>query len=97
MEIINHVEIRQGTGYIKCRNIKTEMVARQHVMEQHSISDIAIQYDLSPAEVYSAIAFYYDNQEQLDAGYNTSLQLAQDIGTSFSDFQAMIEKRKQNK
>lgn len=96
MEIINHVEIRDGTGYIKGTNIKAEMVARLHVMEQSSIAEVASQYDLSHAEVYSAIAFYYDNQDQLDTEYEKSLKLAKDIGVSFAEFQEKISKRKQD-
>ena len=94
LKIINHIEIRDGKGYIKGRNIKAEMVARLHVLEKSSIKEVAQQYDLSPAEVQSAIAFYYDNQEQLDAEYRKALELAQEIGTSFDDFQEKIKKRR---
>lgn len=96
MEVVNHVEIREGKGYIKGQNIKAEMVARLHIMEQMSVQDVAEQYNLSTAEVYSAIAFYYDNQEMLDSEYETSLDLAQELGTSFDEFKAKIESRQNN-
>jgi uncharacterized protein (DUF433 family) len=94
MEIVNHIEVRDGKAYIQGRNIKAEMVARLHIMEQMRVEDVAEQYNLSPAEVYSAIAFYYDNQATLDAEYEKSLELAREIGTSFDEFKHKIESRR---
>lgn len=94
MEVINHIEVRDGKSYIQGRNIKAEMVARLHIMEKATVEEVAEQYDLSPAEVYSAIAFYYDNQTVLDAEYEKSLELAREIGTSFTEFKEKIESRR---
>lgn len=96
METINHIEVRDGTGYIRGRNIKAELVARQHLMERSSIEEVATQYDLSPAEVYSAIAFYYDNQAELDVGYAQALELAKEVGLSVEDFKARIKARQES-
>lgn len=97
MEVIYHVEVRDGTGYIKGRNIKAEMVARQHIMEKSSVEEVAQQYELSPAEVYSAIAFYYDNKAELDARYAQALEHARQVGTSYEDFKAKISARQSDK
>jgi len=94
MEVVNHLEVRDGKAFIQGRNIKAEMIARLHIMEKASVEDVARQYALSPAEVYSAIAFYYDNQAVLDTEYEKSLELAKELGTSFSEFKEKIEIRR---
>lgn len=69
MQLVNHIEIRDGVGFIAGRNTKAEMVARMYIGTDHTIEDVIEQYNLSAAEVHSAIAYYYDNQESLDARY----------------------------
>lgn len=94
MEVINHIEIRDGKAFINGSNIKAEMVARLHIMEKVTVEEVAQQYGLSPASVYSAIAFYYDNRAVLDTEYEKSLELAREIGTSFTEFKEKIEIRR---
>lgn len=68
MQIINHVEIREGKAYIVGREyLKAEMVARMVIDGDYSIQETMQHYDLSASEVYAALAYYYDNQSQLDA------------------------------
>lgn len=67
MEIVNHIELRDGTAFIVGRNVKAEMVARMVVGTDYSIEDVMEQYDISAADVHAAIAYYYDNQAALDS------------------------------
>lgn len=95
MEIIKHIEVRDKIGYIAGRNIKAKMVARLYIWEQTPIETIVQQYDITPAEVHAAIAYYYDNQAILDAEYEQNLAKIKSIGTSLEDFKAKIDSRKQ--
>lgn len=94
MQVINHIEIRDGEAYLSGRNIKVRMVARMHLWENSSIEDVMEHYNLEPAEVYAALAFYHDNREALDAEYEASMELLKQVGTSTDEFRAKIEARK---
>ena len=96
MQVIEHVEIHNGEGLIRGRKLKAKMVARMHLWEGKSIEEVAAHYDLSAAEVHAALAFYYDNQTELDAEYEENMQLLKQVGTSSEEFRARIEARKQN-
>ncbi len=96
MQIVNHLEIRDGTAYIVGRNVKAKMVARMYIWEHAAIEDIMEQYNLAPAEVHSAITYYYDNQDALDSEYEQNIATLNHSGTSFNDFKQKIGARRQN-
>jgi uncharacterized protein (DUF433 family) len=96
MQVRNHIEIRNQEGFIRGRNLKAKMVARMRLWENHSIEDVMKHYNITPAEVHAALAFYYDNHEKLDAEYQESMKLLNDGGTATSEFRDKIEERKQN-
>jgi hypothetical protein len=70
MELLNHIIIRDTQAYIERKpHLKAEMVARLYVDGDHSIEAVMAQYDLTAGEVHAALAYYYDNQAELDAAY----------------------------
>ena len=96
MEIKNHIVIRNGHACIARRgHMKAKMVARMYLWEKATIEEVVEQYQLTAAEVHSAIAFYYDNQEELDAEYEESIELLKEVGTSFEEFKAKVAARQQ--
>lgn len=95
MEVVNHIEIRDGTAFIRGRNLKAKMVARMYLWEDRSIEEVMEHYHLSAAEVHAALTFYYNNQAQLDAEYEENMRLLKEVGTSTEAFQKIIETRKQ--
>ena len=95
MQVINHIEIRDGRGYVAGRNVKAEMVARMCVGTDYTVEDAMEQYNLSAAEVHAAIAFYYDNQEELDARQAEAIQWAKENALTLEKFKAKIAARKQ--
>ncbi len=68
-ERANHiVRDKQKVSWIKGKNVKVIEVALDHLAYGWSADAIHEQHpDLSLAEVHSALAFYYDHQEELDA------------------------------
>jgi len=96
MEVINHIEIRDGRGYICGTNKKAEMVARMYVGTDYTIEEVMEQYDLSAAEVHAAIAYYYDNQEALDAKHEAVISEIRENAMTLEKFKAKIAARQAN-
>jgi uncharacterized protein (DUF433 family) len=97
MEVINHIEIRDGQAYVRGTNKKAEMVARMFVGTEYSIKDVMEQYNLSAAEVHAAIAYYYDNQEALDVAHQQAIQWAEENALTLDKFKAKIAARNSSK
>jgi uncharacterized protein (DUF433 family) len=74
MQAINHIRIENNKAYVVGRGyLKAEMVARMHVDEHASIEAVMAQYDLTVAEVYACLAYYYDHQDVLEQDLDAKL------------------------
>jgi len=67
-ETVDHiVQDKQGVPWIKGKNVKVIEVALDHLAYGWSADAIHEQHPgLSLAEIHSALAFYYDHQEDLE-------------------------------
>ena len=65
---INHIEIKDGRAMIRGKNLKAKLVAAMVLKAGATIDETMEYYSLSHAEVYAALAYYYDNQDEID-GY----------------------------
>lgn len=93
MQVINHIEIRDGRAYIQGTNKKAEMVARMYVGTDYTIEEVMEQYNLTSAEVHATIVYYYDNQEELDARHQKAIQWAEENAMTLEKFKAKIVAR----
>lgn len=93
MQVVNHIEIRDGRAYIQGTNKKAEMVARMYVGTDYEIEDVMEQYNLTAAEVHATIAYYYDNQQELDARHQVAIQWAKENAMTLDKFKAKIAAR----
>ncbi|MDY6803755.1 MAG: DUF433 domain-containing protein [Cyanobacteriota bacterium] len=59
-------EVRFGKPCVADTRIAVEDIAVMYLHKRESLEKIALDYNLSLASVYAAIAYYYDNQEQID-------------------------------
>ncbi|NEP47062.1 MAG: DUF433 domain-containing protein [Okeania sp. SIO2H7] len=59
-------KVRFGKPCIAGTRIAVEDVAVAYLQMGESLEKIALDYNLSLASVYAAIAYYYDNQEEID-------------------------------
>jgi uncharacterized protein (DUF433 family) len=59
-------EIRSGKPRLAGTRITVADVALMYLQMGQSLEEIAGKYQLSLAAVYAAIAFYYDNREEID-------------------------------
>ena len=96
MEVINHIEMRDGHAVIRGHgHLKAKMVARKHLWEGASIEEVMEHYTLTAAEVYSAIAYYCDNRDALDAEYEQIVEEMRENALTLEKFKAKIAARKQ--
>ncbi len=65
-----HIEIAPGLAggepHIRARRIKVRDIAIWHEQMGRSADEICAEYDLHPAEVYAALAYYFDHREEID-------------------------------
>ena len=66
-----HIEItpgvRGGRPHIAGTRISVADVVLMHFRLNHTLPEIAGRFDLSPADVYAAMAWYYDHRAEIDA------------------------------
>jgi len=91
---INYIELREGIAYIIGTSVKVAVIVSSYVYADSSIEWISENYDLTPAQVHTALAYYYDHPTEINRQHHTSQQLAQKIGTALSD---KIEQLRQSK
>ncbi|MGV2387417.1 MAG UNVERIFIED_CONTAM: DUF433 domain-containing protein [Microcystis novacekii LVE1205-3] len=58
-------QIRFGKPCISGTRVAVEDIAIMYLKLGDSLEEIAQEYNLSLASVYAAIAYYYDNQEEI--------------------------------
>ena len=63
---IVHIEMVNNIPMIKGRGIKVRMIAEMHLEGSATIESLMEHYRLSPAEVHSALAYYYDHRETFE-------------------------------
>jgi len=61
-----------GEPRIAGHRITVRNVAIWHERLGHSADEIAADYDLTLAEVYSALAYYFDHKQEIDASIEAS-------------------------
>lgn len=95
MEIINHIELRDGQAVIRGHgHLKAKMVARMHLWEGASIEEVMEHYGLTASEVHASIAYYYDNQEALDAEYERTVEDSRRDALTLDEYKARLATRK---
>lgn len=91
---IRHIQIDDdGIPRTINRRVKVKMLAQRHIDGGESVADLAAHYDISLGDVYAALAYYYDNKEQMDADREANEALLKEVGISHEDFKAKILKR----
>jgi uncharacterized protein (DUF433 family) len=65
-----HIEIAPdlsgGEPHIRGHRIKVRDIAVWHEQMGRSADEICAEYDLDLAEVYAALAYYFDHREEID-------------------------------
>ncbi|NJM40331.1 MAG: DUF433 domain-containing protein [Anaerolineae bacterium] len=64
--LVSTEDTRGGKMRIAGRRITVADVANWHLKERHSVARIARDYGLTRAQIYAALAYYYENQLEID-------------------------------
>lgn len=68
--------IRNGAPCLTGTGIRVTDVMMAHLFHQRTADEIAGDYDLSLAQVYAALSYYYDNKNTLDEGIRQQIRQA---------------------
>lgn len=71
--------IRGGKPRIAGRRITVADVAIAYLRLGQSLEEVAAEYDLTLAEVYAAMSFYYDNKVAIDQSIQASEAFAESL------------------
>jgi uncharacterized protein (DUF433 family) len=81
---VAHIENRDGQARIAGRQVKVKMViSRLFHGTGASIDEVMEQYNLSRADVYAVLAYYYDHQQAIDRFFEEEDRIAREEIPSF--------------
>ena len=75
--------VRSGKPRIAGRRITIGDIAIAYLRLGQSLEEVAAEYDLTLAEVYAAIAFYYDNKSAIDESIQASEAFAESLRSEY--------------
>jgi uncharacterized protein (DUF433 family) len=90
---INHIEIRAGQPVIAGTRITVHDIANMHVHNGSPVEWIVANFDVTPDQIYAALAYYYVHKEQIDRELQEGDALAEEIGTPLADVIARLQAR----
>jgi uncharacterized protein (DUF433 family) len=79
------------------RRVKVKMIVQKHLFAGEPLWDIANHYGIELSDVHAALAYYYDNREQMDADFERSEALLKEVGVSGEELKAKIQQRMRKK
>ena len=77
--ISTNPKIRNGRPCIAGTSIEVSVIVIAKIVQGLEPDEIAADYDLSLAQVYAALAYYYENKQAIDASISKHRQLAQKL------------------
>lgn len=81
--IMPHIEVTPGVlggkPRIAGRRISVQQIAILHERMGQSADTIAAELDLELADIYAALAYYYDHREAIDARFVADAELAASV------------------
>lgn len=82
-----HIEIspliRNGKPRIAGTRIAVEDIAVMHLKMGYSLIEIAGKYNLSLGSVYAAMAYYFDNREEIDSLMTQELEYIEELKRNY--------------
>lgn len=75
--ISTNPNIRNGRPCIVGTSIEVSVIAIAKIVQGLEPDEIAANYDIALAQVYAALAYYYENKQVIDASISERQQVAQ--------------------
>jgi len=86
---------RGGKPYIAGKGITVQHIAALHNLGW-TVQDLTEEFELTAGQVYAALSYYADHQEEIDRAIRDAEDKVQGIGASMEAWQRRIEARKAN-
>ncbi|MBI5666423.1 MAG: DUF433 domain-containing protein [Chloroflexi bacterium] len=87
---VQHIEIVDNQPVVGAKRVKVKMVVNMVVRGRATLDDVVEQYNLSPAEVHAALAYYYDNQAEFDRQHSEDMALLEQVGKPADEHLAQL-------
>jgi len=87
---------RGGKPYIAGKGITVQHIAALHNLGW-TVQDLTEEFELTAGQVYAALSYYADHQEEMDQAIRAAEDKVQDIGMTIEEWQRRIEARKANR
>lgn len=81
--IVSDPTVRNGRPCLAGTGLRVTDVVIAHTFHDQSPDEIAVNYGVSLAAVYAALAYYYDNKAALDADIREQIQRAQALKAQY--------------
>lgn len=81
--IVATPDTMSGAPRIDGHRIRVQDIAFWHLKQHESIDAIVRDYDLTPAEVHSALAYYYDHVDEIEAAFGADRRAAEEMARDF--------------
>jgi uncharacterized protein (DUF433 family) len=72
-------DVAGGKPRISGRRITVQNIVIWHEWMGYTADDIATEYDLTLAEIYAALAYYYDNPQEIDEAIKASQTFVEEM------------------
>ncbi len=91
---IVHIQLdKYGIPRMINKRVKVKMIVQRHLFAGESLTDICDHYGIELADAHAALAYYYDNQAEMDADFAEAEVLIREVGISSPELRAKIEQR----
>ncbi len=74
--IVSNPAVRSGRPIITGTTLRVQDVAAHHIYRHYTPDELAYQLEISLAQVYAALAYYYEHKEEIDAQLADDLEFA---------------------
>jgi uncharacterized protein (DUF433 family) len=89
-----HIQLdEQGVPRTIHRRVKVAMIAQKHLKAGEPVEAIADHYGITLADVYAALAYYYDNRDSFEQHTHKLQPLVDDAQQYSNDLKAKIQQR----
>ena len=80
--IVSNPAVRSGRPFIAGTTLRVQDVAAHHIYNHYTPDELAYQLGISLAQVYAALAYYYDHKDEIERQIEEDDRLIQEAKES---------------
>ncbi len=93
---IEHINVDGDVPRTQNGNVKVRMIAQKHIEAGETVEAIAEHYRITVADVYAALAYYYDHKAFFDERDRLNQEILEKYAVRSEDLLAKIRARQSN-